>query len=135
MNSCSHSAAVPEIMVHTNMQGIHKGNRAVTILLQLPSFSGGPSTMRFDRWVKLFDNIVAMSKWTDDEIVNILVTKLTGAANEMLQNILDSVTKEYLVIKELLRERFHGKEKEDYFQAQLEEIKRQPGENIIAYGF
>jgi len=91
--------------------------------------------MRFDRWIKLFDNIVAMSNWTDDEIVNMLVTKLTGAANEMLQNILDSVTKEYSEIKKLLQERFHGKENKDYFQAQLEEIKRQPGENIINYGF
>ena len=64
-----------------------------------------------------------------------LETKLTGAANEMLQIILDSVTKECSEIKKLLQERFHGKENKDYFQAQLEEIKRQPGENIIAYGF
>ena len=135
MDSCSHSAAVSQIMALTDIQGIHKGNRAVTMLLQLPSFSGGPSTMRFDRWIKLFDNIVAMSNWSDDEIVNMLVTKLTGAANEMFQNILDSVTKEYSEIKKLLQERFHGKENKDYFQAQLEEIKRQPGENIIAYGF
>ena len=66
---------------------------------------------------------------------SLLVTKLTGAANEMLQNILDSVTREYGVIKKLLQDRFHGKENKDFFQSQLEEIKRQPGENIIAYGF
>ena len=53
----------------------------------------------------------------------------------ILQNILESVTKEYVVINKLLQERFHRKENKDYFQAQLEEIKRQPGENIIAYGF
>ncbi len=91
--------------------------------------------MRFDQWIKLFDNIVTMSNWTDEEIVTMLVTKLTGAANEMLQNILDSVTREYGVIKKVLQDRFHGKENKDYFQSQLEEIKRQPGENIIAYGF
>ncbi len=135
MDSCSHAAAVSQIIALTDIQGIHKGNRAVTMFLQLPSFSGGPSTMRFDRWIKLLDNIVAISNWTDDEIVNMLVTKLTGAANEMLQSILDSVTKEYTEIKKLLQERCHGKENKDYFQAQLEEIKRQPGENIIAYGF
>jgi hypothetical protein len=53
----------------------------------------------------------------------------------MLQNILDSVTKDYQEIKKLLHERFHGNENQDYFQAQLEEVERQPGENIIAYGF
>jgi hypothetical protein len=127
MDSCSHSAAVTQIMALTDIQGIHKGNRAVTMLLQLPSFSGGPATMRFDRRIKLFDNIVAMSNWTNDEIVNMLVTKLTDAANEMLQNILDSVTKEYTEIQKLLLESFHGKENKNYFQAQLEEIKRQPG--------
>jgi hypothetical protein len=135
MDSFSQQAAISQIMTLTDIQDIHKGNRAVTMLLQLPSFSGGPSTMRFDQWIKLFDNIVAMSNWTDEEIVTMLVTKLTGAANEMLQNILDSVTREYGEIKKLLQDRFHGKENKDYFQSQLEEIKRQPGENIIAYGF
>jgi hypothetical protein len=47
--------------------------------------------MRFDRRIKLFYNIVAMSNWFDEEFVNKLVKKLKGAANEMLQNILDSV--------------------------------------------
>ena len=65
--------------------------------------------MRFDQWIKLFDNIVIMSNWTDKEIVTMLVTKLTGAANEMLQNILDSVTREYGVIKKLLQDRFMEK--------------------------
>ena len=83
MDSCCHSAAVSKIMAFTDIQGIHKGNRAVTMLLQLASFSGGRSTMRFYRWIKLFDNRVAMSNWTDDEIVNMLVTKLASAANEM----------------------------------------------------
>ena len=91
--------------------------------------------MRFDRWIKLFDNIVAMSNWTDDKIVNILVTKVTGAAIKMVQNILDSVTKEYAEIKKLLQERFHGNEDQDYFQSQLEEVKRKPGENVLEYGF
>ena len=27
--------------------------------------------MRFDQWIKLFDNIVTMSNWTDEEIVTV----------------------------------------------------------------
>ena len=65
MDSYSHSTTVSQIMALTDIQGIHKGNQAVT-MLQLPSFSGGPSTMCFDRWIKFFDNIVTMSNWTDD---------------------------------------------------------------------
>ena len=133
-DSFSQPATVSQ-MALADLQSVHKGNRAVTMLLQVPSFNGDPSTMRFDRWIKLFDNIVAMSNWTDDEIVNMLVTKVTGAANEMLQNILDSVTKEYAEIKKLLQERFHGNEDQDYFQSQLEEVKRKPGENVLEYGF
>jgi hypothetical protein len=108
MDSFSQQAAVSQIMTLTDIQGIHKGNRAVTMLLQLPFFSGGPA-MRSDQWIKLFDNIVAMSNWTDEEIVTMLVTKLTGAANEMLQNILDSVTREYGVIKNCCRTDFMEK--------------------------
>ena len=133
-DSFSQPATVSQ-MALADLQSVHKGNRAVTMLLQVPSFNGDPSTMRFDRWIKLFDNIVAMSNWTDDEIVNMLVTKVTGATNEMLQNILDSVTKEYAEIKKLLQERFHGNEDQDYFQSQLEEVKRKPGENVLEYGF
>ena len=48
---------------------------------------------------------------------------------------LNSVTKDNQEIKQLLHVRFHGNENQDYFQAQLEEVERQPGENIIAYGF
>jgi hypothetical protein len=53
-----------------DLNDLKKGNRALTMLLQLPNFSGGPKSIRFDRWIKLFDNIVAMSNWKDDETVN-----------------------------------------------------------------
>jgi hypothetical protein len=135
MDSPLNLSTIANVMALGDLHDLQKGNRALTMLLQLPSFSGGPTTLRFHRWIKLFDNIVAMSNWTDDETVNMLITKLTGPAHDMLQNILDSVTKDYQEIKKLLHERLHGNENQDYFQAQLEEIKRQPGENIIAYGF
>jgi hypothetical protein len=135
MDSPLNLSTIANVMALGDLHDLQKGNRALTMLLQLPNFSGGPTTLRFDRWIKLFDNIVAMSNWTDDETVNMLITKLTGPAHDMLQNILDSVTKDYQEIKKLLHERFHGNENQDYFQAQLEEIERQPGENIIAYGF
>jgi hypothetical protein len=135
MDSPINLSTIANVMALGDLNDLQKGNRALTMLLQLPNFSGGPTSIRFDRWIKLFDNIVAMSNWTDDETVNMLITKLTGPAHEMLQNILDSVTKDYQEIKKLLHERFHGNENQDYFQAQLEEVERQPGENIIAYGF
>jgi hypothetical protein len=53
--------------------------------------------MTFDHWIKLFDNVVAKSNWTEKETVNMLVTKLTGATHEMLQNVLDSVQNQGLV--------------------------------------
>ncbi len=88
-----------------DLNDLQKGNRALTMPLQLPNFSGGPTSIRFDIWIKLFDNIVAMSNWTDDEMVNMLITKLTGPAHEMLQNILDSVTKDYQEIKKIITRR------------------------------
>jgi hypothetical protein len=71
-------SSIANVMVLGDLHDLQKGNRALTMLIQLPSFGSSPWTMRFDRWIKLFDNIVAMSDWTSDETVNMLVTKLTG---------------------------------------------------------
>ncbi|KAK4024314.1 hypothetical protein OUZ56_009697 [Daphnia magna] len=46
-----------------------------------------------------------------------------------------SVTQDYKEVKRLLQERFHGNENQDFFQTQLEEVKRHPGEAILDYGF
>ncbi|KZR96900.1 Uncharacterized protein APZ42_008508, partial [Daphnia magna] len=58
-----------------------------------------------------------------------------GSAHDILQNILESVTQDYKEVKRLLQERFHGNENQDFFQTQLEEVKRHPGEAILDYGF
>ncbi|KAK4013150.1 hypothetical protein OUZ56_025385 [Daphnia magna] len=117
-----------------DLQELQKGQRAQTMLIQLQNFTGGPST-RFDRWIKLFENIVAMSNWNEKEKMNMLVTKMAGSAHDILQNILESVTQDYKEVKRLLQERFHGNENQDFFQTQLEEVKRHPGEAILDYGF
>ncbi|KAK4045297.1 hypothetical protein OUZ56_032835 [Daphnia magna] len=98
-----------------DLQDYQKGQRALTMLLQIPNFSGG-LTARFDRWIKLFDNVVAISNWTDEDKINMPITKMTGAANEILQNLLDSYSRDYTEIKALLLERFHGNETTDFFQ-------------------
>ncbi|KAK4003252.1 hypothetical protein OUZ56_005027 [Daphnia magna] len=116
-----------------DLQELQKGQRAQTMLIQLQNFTGGPST-RFDRWIKLFENIVAMSNWNEKEKMNMLVTKMAGSAHDILQNILESVTQDYKEVKRLLQERFHGNENQDFFQTQLEEVKRHPGEAILDYG-
>ncbi|KAK4006498.1 hypothetical protein OUZ56_011652 [Daphnia magna] len=117
-----------------DLQELQKGQGAQTMLIQLQNFTGGPST-RFDRWIKLFENIVAMSNWNEKEKMNMLVTKIAGSAHDILQNILESVTQDYKQVKRLLQERFHGNENQDFFQTQLEEVKRHPGEAIFDYGF
>lgn len=63
------------------------------MLIQLQHFTGGPS-IRFNRWIKLFENIVAMSNW-NKERMNMLVTKMAGSAHDILQNILESITQDY----------------------------------------
>ncbi|KAK4013587.1 hypothetical protein OUZ56_026140 [Daphnia magna] len=98
---------------HGDLQELQKGQRAQTMLIQLQNFTGGPST-RFDRWIKLFENIVAMSNWKEKEKINMLVTKMASSAYDILQNILESVTQDY---KEVI------------------EVKRHPGEAILDYGF
>ena len=111
-----------------------KGQRALTMLLNLPSFSGSPVT-RFDRWIKLFENVVAMSNWTDEEKVNMLITKMTDKAHDILQNILESYTVDYEEIKGILYERFHGNETEDFYQKKFDKIERKPQETILDYAF
>ncbi|KAK4028403.1 hypothetical protein OUZ56_017683 [Daphnia magna] len=111
-----------------DLQELQKGQRAQTMLIQLQNFTGGPST-RFDRWIKLFENIVAMSNWNEKEKMNMLVTKMAGSAHDILQNILESVTQDY-------KENVSMETKiKTFFQTQLEEVKRHPGEAILDYGF
>ncbi len=111
-----------------------KGQRALTMLLQLPSFSGSPVT-RFDRWIKLFENVVAMSNWNEEEKVNMLITKMTDKAHDILQNIMESYTENYDEIKHILHERFHGNETEDFYQKKFDSVERKPQETILDYAF
>ncbi|KAK4007052.1 hypothetical protein OUZ56_012207 [Daphnia magna] len=66
-----------------------KGREAITILNQLQNFSGSP-TVRFDRWIKLFDNVVSMSNWDNAEIISMRSTKMSGEAYDLPHNILES---------------------------------------------
>ncbi|XP_045027153.1 uncharacterized protein LOC123470666 [Daphnia magna] len=110
-----------------------KGREAITMLNQLQNFSGSPA-VRFDRWIKLFDNVVAMSNWDNAEIISMLSTKMSGEAYDLLQNILESSdTYEYEDIKKLFQENYHGSEDIDFYQNQFDEIQRKPKENILNY--
>jgi hypothetical protein len=112
-------SSIANVMVLGDLHDLQKGNRALTMLIQLPSFGSSPWTMRFDRWIKLFDNIVAMSDWTSDETVNMLVTKLTGEAHELLQNILEAVTKDYQKIKKALTRTVSWQRKSRFFSSAI----------------
>ena len=65
---------------------LYSGQCALTMLFQLPAFSGSP-VVRFDRWIKQFESVTAMSDWDDDETILMLTTKMTDKANNILQNI------------------------------------------------
>ena len=117
-----------------NFTDLHKGQRALTLLLQIPIFSGSPA-VRFDRWIKQFENVVNMSNWTDDEKVNMLTTKMTDKAYDILQNILESHTTSYNDIKQLLQDRFHGNETEDYHEKKFDKCERKPLESVLDFAF
>ena len=118
----------------SNLTDLHKGQRALTLLLQIPAFSGSPS-IRFDRWIKQFENVVNMSNWTDDEKVNMLTTKMTDKAYDILQNILESHTTDYNDIKNLLQDRFHGNETIDYYEKKFDKCERKPLESVLDFAF
>ena len=70
--------------------------------------------VRFHRWIKLFDNVVAMSNWNNSDIISMLSTKMTGEAYDFIQNILESDTQDNIKIKALFQENFHGDEDFDF---------------------
>ncbi len=78
----------------------NKGRGAITMLNHIQNYTGGQA-VRFDRWIKLFDNVVAMSNWNNSDIISMLSTKMTGEAYDFLQNILESDTQDYIKIKAL----------------------------------
>ena len=119
------------------MQGFsdsHKGRGAMTMLNQIQNYSGSPA-IRFDRWIKLFDNVIAMSNWDNSDTINLLSTKMSGDAYDFLQNIMESGTLEYNKIKALFQENFHGDENADFYQEKFDEMQRKPKENILNYAF
>ena len=120
--------------LNNNFTDLHKGQRALTLLLQIPSFSGSPA-LRFDRWIKQFENVVNMSNWSDDEKVNMLTTKMTDKAYDIVQNIIESQTTTYNDIKNLLQDRFHGDETEDYHQKKFDNCERKPLESVLDFAF
>jgi hypothetical protein len=112
----------------------HKGRGAITMLNQIQNYTGSPA-VRFDRWIKLFDNVVAMSNWNNSDIVSMLSTKMSGEAYDFLQNIMESDTIDYNKIKALFQENFHGDEDADFYQEKFDEMQRKPKENILNYAF
>ena len=112
----------------------NKGRGAITMLNHIQNYTGGQA-VRFDRWIKLFDNVVAMSNWNNSDIISMLSTKMTGEAYDFLQNILESDTQDYIKIKALFQENFHGDEDADFYRDKFDEIQRKPKENILNYAF
>ncbi len=39
--------------------------------------STGGQAVRFGSWIKLFDNVVAISNWNNSDIISMLSTKMT----------------------------------------------------------
>ncbi|KZS20520.1 Uncharacterized protein APZ42_012773 [Daphnia magna] len=66
---------------------------------QHEQYSSSEHQQLFDRWIKLFENVVEMSNWNEDEKINMLIPKISDTANEIMQNILDSNTQDYEEIK------------------------------------
>ncbi|KZS03390.1 Uncharacterized protein APZ42_033850 [Daphnia magna] len=71
------------------------------------------------------------------EYAQVAVANLSQLTAKFFQYLMDpeSVTQDYKEVKRLLQERFHGNENQDFFQTQLEEVKRHSGEAILDYGF
>jgi hypothetical protein len=104
------------------------------MLNHIQNYTGGQA-VRFDRWIKLFDNVVAMSNWNNSDIISMLSTKMTGEAYDFIQNILESDTQDNIKIKALFQENFHGDEDADFYRDKFDEIRRKPKENILNYAF
>ena len=117
-----------------NFSDTHDGKEATIMLNQIQNYTGSP-TVRFDRWIKRFDNIVAMSNWNDDEIINMLCIKMSGEAYDFLQDVMENGNYNYRKIKEIFQENFHGDEDVDFYQEKFEEIQRKPKENILNFAF
>jgi hypothetical protein len=73
------------------------------MLNHIQNYTGGQA-VRFDCWIKLFGNVVAMSNWNNSDIISILSTEMTGEVYDLLRNILESDTKDYAKIKALFQE-------------------------------
>lgn len=120
--------------IDSSLMEFHRNQRALTMLSQVPVFSGGP-THRFDRWIKQFEAVVNLSNWSDEEKVHMLSIKMTDKAHDIVQNILECETYTFQELKGILNIRFHGNETIDYYQKKFDDAIRKPGETILDFAF
>ena len=117
-----------------DLASLKKGQQALTMLLQFPSFFGSPA-VRFNRWIRQFEIVVALSSWNKAEKIAMLTTKMTDKAYDILQNILDTQIADYEAIRRLLHSRFHGSENEDYYRKKFDKCDRRPNESVLDFGY
>ena len=100
----------------------------------LPNFSGGP-TQRFDDWISKFEHICSFTNWNPPEMAQILVTKMTDLAYDVIQDVLEQGVNTYAELKDKLIERFHGSETIEYYHEKFDKCARKTGETIPNYAF
>ena len=100
----------------------------------LPNFSGGPG-QRFDDWISKFERICTFTDWTAGDMAQILVTKMTDLAYDVIQDVLEQDVRTYSDLKDKLIERFHGNETTEYYQEKFDKCVRKTGETIPNFAF
>lgn len=108
-------------------------NRALHLMLQIPTFTGFPGT-RFDNWVRHLDNVLAPTNWPDAEKIRALTDKLQDSAYDILQSV-RADGDSYEQLKEKLKKRYHGHETGAYYQREFENRVRKPGETIADFAY
>lgn len=109
--------------------------RATMMLTQLRSFSG-TELDRFDDWIREFETIASVGRWSDADKSSMLLCKLTNAALDVyydLKETYDANAITYKLLKERLQQRFHAGEDKNFYQQKLEKCSRRPGEEIRQY--
>lgn len=121
---------------------IQRQQQAISLLQSLNAFSGsspvdGLKPVGFKQWVRQFEAIVKIAKWTEESKVNLLSTKLTDLAADALEEFFrkNKGRQTYEVVKKFLIDRFHSNETRQLFVKEYKECRREAGETIIDFAW
>lgn len=100
--------------------------------LVMPDVFHGRAGEDFDVWLDNFDVSAAINRWDDPMCRQIMIVRLRGAAQRLIQGLAPAVRNDYQQLRAALRQRFLPPERTTLHRAELRGRRRRTDESLTS---